>query len=95
MAAIGAFEAAQAFAKAVENADIPVTATVSRADLIRGLSKFKDEKLGGTSPPLTYGDGTSPNPPVKRFYVYRTTDEHGLRNDPAPHPQALLSALTA
>jgi hypothetical protein len=44
---------------------------VTTADVIKGLSQFKDETLGGSNPPLTYSDGTAPNPQVKCFYLYK------------------------
>jgi branched-chain amino acid transport system substrate-binding protein len=71
-AATDAYVAAQAFAKAVENADVPASGTFTRDDLIRGLSMFHNETLGGISPPLTYSDGTQPNPQVKCFYLFKT-----------------------
>jgi branched-chain amino acid transport system substrate-binding protein len=73
-AAVDAWVAGQAFAKAIANAAVPASATVTRADLIRGLSMFKGETLGGITPALTYGDGTTPSPQVKCFYEYKTVN---------------------
>jgi len=71
LVALSAWQAGQAFAKAVENANVGASATVTRDDVVRGLSMFKNETLGGSNPPLTYSDGTSPNPQVKCFYLYK------------------------
>jgi branched-chain amino acid transport system substrate-binding protein len=71
LAAIDSWEAGLAFAKAVENSGVAANANVTTADVIKGLSQFKDETLGGSNPPLTYSDGTAPNPQVKCFYLYK------------------------
>jgi branched-chain amino acid transport system substrate-binding protein len=73
-ASTNAYVAAEAFQKAIENADVPAGTAVTRADLIKGLSMFKDETLGGITPPLTYGDGTKPNPGEPCFYLYKTAN---------------------
>ena len=73
-AAADAYVAALAFAKAIENANIPAGATATRTELVQGLSMFNNETLGGISPPLTYSDGTKPNPQVKCFYLYKTAN---------------------
>lgn len=62
---------AMAFAKAVENAKVASSAVVTRDDIIRGLSKFKNEKLGGYAPDITYSNGTKPNPIEKCVYLYK------------------------
>jgi branched-chain amino acid transport system substrate-binding protein len=71
LAAIDAWQAGQAFRKAVENANVTSSTEMTRQDLIKGLSMFKNETLGGSNPPLTYSDGTTPNPQVKCFYLYK------------------------
>jgi branched-chain amino acid transport system substrate-binding protein len=71
LAAIDSWEAGLAFAKAIENDAPAASATVTAADVIKGLSQFKDETLGNSNPPLTYSDGTAPNPQVKCFYLYK------------------------
>jgi branched-chain amino acid transport system substrate-binding protein len=70
LALSNAWEAALAFAKAVEDAAIPASQPVTAADVRAGLAKFDHETLGGSNPPLTYGDGSAPNPEVKCFYLY-------------------------
>jgi len=70
-AACAEFEAALGFRQAIVNADIAPKAIVTSADVIQGLSKFKGETLGGYAPPLTYGDGTAPNPQEKCVYLYK------------------------
>lgn len=37
-------------------------------------SKSSNETLGGISPPLTYGNGTKPNPRVERFSLDRAAN---------------------
>jgi branched-chain amino acid transport system substrate-binding protein len=65
------FEAALAFRQAIVNADVAPKATVTTADVIRGLSMFKGETLGGYAPPLTFGNGTAPNTQEKCVYLYK------------------------
>jgi branched-chain amino acid transport system substrate-binding protein len=60
-----------AFAKAVENAAIPAGQEATSADIIRGLSMFKNEELGGIAPPLNFGDGTAPNPMNSCVFLYK------------------------
>jgi branched-chain amino acid transport system substrate-binding protein len=60
---------AVAFGKAVLNANVPPSSPVTSADIIRGLSLFHNETLGGIIPPHTFGDGTTPNPPSPCFYA--------------------------
>lgn len=72
------FVAAQAFAKAIQFADVPADKTVTRAELEAGLSMFHDQTLGGISPPLTYGNGTTTkNSQVLCFYLFKT-----IKNSP-------------
>jgi branched-chain amino acid transport system substrate-binding protein len=70
-ASTDAWVAAQIFQKGIENAAVPAKTTVTRADLIKGLSMFKTETLTGITPPLTYGNGKTPNPPTLCFYLYK------------------------
>jgi branched-chain amino acid transport system substrate-binding protein len=60
-----------AFAKAIENAAIPATQEATSADVIRGLSMFKDEELGGIAPAVTFSDGTKPNPMNNCVFLYK------------------------
>jgi branched-chain amino acid transport system substrate-binding protein len=64
-----AWSAGEAFKKAIENANVAASATVTRADVTKGLSMFKGETLGGIAPPLTFGNGTAANPNGKCFFV--------------------------
>jgi branched-chain amino acid transport system substrate-binding protein len=66
-----AWASAEAFKKAIENAAVPATATATSADVIKGLSMFKDTNLGGYAQHLTYSDGTTPNPENKCVYLYK------------------------
>jgi branched-chain amino acid transport system substrate-binding protein len=66
-----AWASAEAFAKAVTNADVAPTAQVTSADIIRGLSMFKNETLGGYLPNITYNDGTTANPVQSCIYLYK------------------------
>jgi len=70
-----AYVAAEVFQKAIENADVPAGTAVTRADLIKGLSMFKDETLGGITPPLSYGDGTKPNPGEPCFLPVQDSEQ--------------------
>jgi branched-chain amino acid transport system substrate-binding protein len=56
-----AWDGGVALAKAVANAGVAASAPVTSADIIRGLSMFHGETLGGIVAPLTYGNGTVPN----------------------------------
>jgi hypothetical protein len=60
-----------AFAKAITNANVAETATATNEDVIKGLAMFKGETLGGITSPLTYSDGTKPNPQVTCTYLYK------------------------
>lgn len=62
------WSSAEAFAKAVENSGAAPADVVTSQQVIGGLAKFNGETLGGIVPPLTYGDGTAPNPQVKCFF---------------------------
>jgi branched-chain amino acid transport system substrate-binding protein len=62
------------FAKAISNAAVAPTATVTSEDVIRGLSMFKGETLGGIAPPLTFSDGSKPNPQVTCTFLYKWED---------------------
>jgi branched-chain amino acid transport system substrate-binding protein len=84
-AAADSYVAAQVFAKALQNANIAANATATRDDLIRGLSMFNNETLGGITPPLTYSDGTKPNPQVKCFYLYKTANTPAAYETIPPH----------
>jgi branched-chain amino acid transport system substrate-binding protein len=71
---VNAYVAAEIFQKAIENADVPANKSVTRQDLIQGLSMFKGETLGGITPPLTYNNGTTPNPQQTCFYLYKVAN---------------------
>ncbi|HEY2333190.1 MAG TPA: ABC transporter substrate-binding protein, partial [Acidimicrobiales bacterium] len=60
-----------AFKKAIENAAVASTATATNEDVIKGLSMFKAETLGGIAPPLTFSDGSKPNPQVTCTFLYK------------------------
>jgi branched-chain amino acid transport system substrate-binding protein len=66
-----AWAAGMVFAKAIENANVAPTATATRDDVIRGLSMFKDETLGGYVPKISYSDGTKANPQHLCIYIYK------------------------
>jgi branched-chain amino acid transport system substrate-binding protein len=66
-----AWASGEAFAKAITNANVAATATANTADVIRGLSMFSNEMLGGYAPGLTYSDGTKPSPQIKCIYLYK------------------------
>jgi branched-chain amino acid transport system substrate-binding protein len=66
-----AWAAGLAFAKAIENANVAADATATREDVIRGLSMFDNETLGGYAPNLTYSDGTQANPQLQCIYLYK------------------------
>jgi branched-chain amino acid transport system substrate-binding protein len=74
-----AWVAGMAFKKAIENAAVASTATATRADVIKGLSMFKNETLGGYAPDLTYSDGNTPNPELKCTYLYKWSGTNFLR----------------
>ncbi len=65
------WDAGMAFKKAIENANVAATATATRQDVIKGLSMFRGETLDGFSTPLTFGDGTAPNPEQKCTFTYQ------------------------
>jgi branched-chain amino acid transport system substrate-binding protein len=66
-----AWAAGTAFAKAIENAGVAASATATRQDVIKGLSMFNNETLGGYAPGLTYNDGTKANPQLSCIYLYK------------------------
>jgi branched-chain amino acid transport system substrate-binding protein len=66
-----AWAAGMAFQKAIANANVAPTANATRDDVIRGLSMFSNETLGGFAPGLTFSDGTKPNPQIKCIYLYK------------------------
>jgi branched-chain amino acid transport system substrate-binding protein len=59
-----------AFAKAITNAGVDASATATNADVVKGLSMFQGETLGGLTPPLTFSDGTKANPHNDCIYLY-------------------------
>ena len=65
------WDASMAFKKAIENAAVAATATATTQDVIKGLSMFKGETLDGYAPPLTFSDGTTPNPQQKCIFTYK------------------------
>jgi branched-chain amino acid transport system substrate-binding protein len=65
------WDSAEAFALAVQKADVGKSATVTSADVIRGLAQFKATTVGAYSPPMTYSDGTKPNPQAVCIYLYK------------------------
>jgi branched-chain amino acid transport system substrate-binding protein len=63
-----------AFAQAITNAKVAASAQVTSADVIRGLADFHNDTLGGIAPPLTFGNGTAPNPAGKCWFVMGISD---------------------
>jgi branched-chain amino acid transport system substrate-binding protein len=59
------------FAKAITNANVAASATATSEDVIKGLSMFNKETLGGIAPPLTFSDGSKPNPQVTCAFLYK------------------------
>jgi len=66
-----AWSAGVAFAKAITNANVGSSATATNTDVVKGLSMFQGETLGGLTPPITYSDGQTPNPFNKCIYLYK------------------------
>jgi branched-chain amino acid transport system substrate-binding protein len=64
-----------AFTKAIENAAVAADATATNEDVIKGLSMFKDETLGGIAAPLNYSDGSKPNPQITCTFLYKWENE--------------------
>jgi len=64
-----AWSAMDALELAIENSGVAPDADVTSADIIRGLAMFQGETLQGLAPPLTFGDGTTPNPENKCFWL--------------------------
>ena len=73
----------EGFAKAIENANIAPGATATNNDVIRGLSMFKNETLGGLTVPVTLSDGTKPNPQNPCIFLYKW---QGQNFSPVPGP---------
>jgi branched-chain amino acid transport system substrate-binding protein len=71
-----------AFAKAIQNLGVTADAVVSSEDVIRGLSMFQDETLGGIAPKVTLSDGTKPNPQVQCMWFYRYDGSKRILIDP-------------
>jgi branched-chain amino acid transport system substrate-binding protein len=65
------WDAAMGFRKAILNSNVAPSATATNEDVIKGLAKFQGETLGGFSPPMTYSDGSKPNPRAKCTYLYK------------------------
>jgi branched-chain amino acid transport system substrate-binding protein len=65
------WDSAEAFTLAVQKANVPKSAKVTSADVIRGLSQFKNTTAGPYSPPMTYSDGTKANPQALCDYLYK------------------------
>jgi branched-chain amino acid transport system substrate-binding protein len=59
------------FAKAITNANVPATATATNQDVIKGLSMFHGETLGGLTVPVTLSNGTTPNPQNPCIFLYK------------------------
>jgi branched-chain amino acid transport system substrate-binding protein len=64
-----------AFKKAIENVAPAATATVTNADVIKGLSMFKNEMLGGVAPDVTFMDGTKPNAANPCIFLYQWNNQ--------------------
>ncbi len=77
-----------AFAKAITNANVAASATATSEDVIKGLSMFNKETLGGISPPLTFSDGTKPNAQVTCTFLYKWSN---LKLISVPGPDGLWS----
>lgn len=61
----------QGFKKALENAGLTADKTATSDDVIKGLSMFKDETLGGMAPKITLSDGTKGNPQQRCMWLYQ------------------------
>jgi branched-chain amino acid transport system substrate-binding protein len=59
------------FKKAIENSGVTASATVTSEDVIKGLSMFKNETLGGVSPNVTFNDGSKANPQNLCVFLYK------------------------
>jgi branched-chain amino acid transport system substrate-binding protein len=69
------------FANAVKNAAVPPGALVTRADVIRGLSLIQNSTNGGYTPPVTYGNGKTPNKQVACFWLYHVENARYVATD--------------
>jgi hypothetical protein len=58
------------FANAVKNAKVPASQPVTTADVIKGLSMIQNSTNGGYTPPVSYGNGTTPSKQVNCFWIY-------------------------
>lgn len=65
------WDSAEAFALAITKSGVTKSTTVTSADVIRGLAKFNKTQVGAYSPPMTYSDGTKPNPQAVCVYLYK------------------------
>jgi len=65
------WDSAEGFKLAVQKAAVPASSPVTSADVIRGLAKFKNTTVGPYSPPMTFSDGTTPNPQAVCTYLYK------------------------
>jgi branched-chain amino acid transport system substrate-binding protein len=57
------------FGNAIKNADVPADKPVTSADVVRGLSMIQDSTNGGYTPPVSYGNGTTPSQQVPCFWL--------------------------
>jgi branched-chain amino acid transport system substrate-binding protein len=62
------------FKKAIENAAVTESATVTNEDVIKGLAMFKNEDLGGLAANVSFSDGTKPNPANPCIFLYEWKD---------------------
>jgi branched-chain amino acid transport system substrate-binding protein len=65
----------EGFIKAIQNANVAASATATNNDVIRGLSMFNKETLGGLTVPVTLSDGTKPNPQNECIFLYKWTGQ--------------------
>jgi branched-chain amino acid transport system substrate-binding protein len=61
----------------------------TRAQLLAGLYKIKDQTFGGLTPPVSYGPAGSPNPQIPCYYIFTVKNGKyvaptGLRTQCAP-----------
>lgn len=69
VASTAAWASGVVFANAVKNAAVPAGSTVTTADVINGLSMIQNSTNGGVTPPVSYGNGTTPSKPVPCFWL--------------------------
>jgi branched-chain amino acid transport system substrate-binding protein len=65
------WDSAMGLRQAILNANVASSAAVTSEDVIRGLAMFKNQSVGAYSPPMTFSDGTKPNPIAKCIYLYK------------------------